>query len=168
MTTLARCAGLLALFAIPTATQAAALASADKVFLTKDAQGGTYELASAKLAVDKASDAAVKDYAQKLVTDHDRYNAALAKLAQDKGVKLPAGMEEADRKRLARLKRLSGPVFDKAYLAEAIRVNAEDTRDADKEKGATKDDGIKDFIEQFAAMDAEHERSAKELRAKVR
>ena len=165
MTTLVQIAAVTALLVAPSLACAADITAADKKFLTKDAQGSAYELASAKLAVDKASGASVKDYAQKLVSDHDRVNAALEKLGQDKGLTLPTDMDASDRKRLAKLVSLTGAAFDKAYVKEAVRINTDDKRDADKERRRTKDDAVRSFLDQFSSMDAEHEKLAKNLEA---
>ena len=165
MMRLVQIVGLAALIAAPGFAHAATPNPTDKTFLIKDAQGGAYELASAKLATDKASRDAVKSYAQKLVSDHEQLNAALEKLGTDQGVQLPTDMTSADKKRLAKLEALSGPAFDKAYVAEAIRINTDDKHDAQKEQRTTKNEAIKSFIQQFAAMDDDHEKMARELKA---
>lgn len=58
----------------------------DAKFLARTAQGSAYELASAKLAAEKASRAEVGRYAAKLASDHDDFNGALQQLARAKGV----------------------------------------------------------------------------------
>lgn len=149
-------------------TPASTIKPSDKTFLVNDAKGGAFELASAKLAQEKATRPDVKNYAQKLVGDHETYNAALEKLGQNKGITLPTEMDPADRTRMTKLEKLSGPAFDKAYVADAVRINADDKREAEKEKRTTKDDDIKQFIQQFASMDAEHQTLAKQLSAAKR
>ena len=135
----------------------------DKDYLVQDAQGAAYELEAAKLATRKASDPAVKAYAQRLVHDHEAYNAALQRLGHDHGFTLPDDLSAADTVRLTALKALAGSVFDKAYVKEAIRINADDLSDAKKEMDATQDETIKTFLSHFAGMDADHEASAKAL-----
>ena len=135
----------------------------DKDYLVQDAQGAAYELESAKLATRKASNPDVKAYAQKLVHDHETYNAALQRLGHEHGFALPNDLTSADTVRLTALKALSGSLFDKAYVKEAIRINADDLDEAKTEMDATQDEGIKTFISQFAGMDAEHEALAKAL-----
>ncbi len=135
----------------------------DKDYLVEDARSAAYELASAKLATQKASNPAVKAYAEKLVKDHESYNTALQRLGHDQGYTLPNDLSAADSVRLTALKALSGSLFDKAYVKEAIRINADDLSEARKEMDATQDETIKTFLSQFAGMDAEHEASAKAL-----
>ena len=145
--------------------QSGTLTEADKAFLTSDRRGATYELESAKLASKKAVRADIKSYAEKLIRDHEAYNAALETLGKAEGLTLPTEPEAADRARLQELEKLSGSAFEALYIKEAVRINAEDKRDADKEKATTKIAAISDFIGKFASMDAEHEELARRLAA---
>ncbi len=136
---------------------------ADKDFLMTDAQGAAYELESAKLATQKASRADVKAYGEKLVHDHEAYNAALQQLGKEEHLDLPNDLTAGDTIRLTALKALSGALFDRAYVKEAKRINADDLSDAKKELDSNSDEGVKAFISKFAGVDAEHERLAKAL-----
>ena len=143
--------------------QSGSLSEADRSYLTKDRRGAAYELESAKLAVSKASRDDVKSYAQKLVHDHSDYNTALEKLGKEEGVVLPTDPDAADKAHLADLEKLNGKAFDTLYIQEALRINAEDKKDSEKEKSATSNSAIRAFIAKFADMDAEHETLAKQL-----
>ena len=111
----------------------------------------------------KASRSDVKSYAEKLVSDHQRYNLALEKLGKENGLALPTELDSADKSRLSDLEKLSGKAFDALYVKEALRINAEDKRDSEKEKATTKSEAIRSFIAKFADMDAEHETLARQL-----
>ena len=143
------------------------LSETDKAFLMKDSRGGHYELESAKLAAERASEPRVKSYAKMLVKDHENYNAALERLGKQEGVTLPTKLDEADMAKLTELKKLQGKKFDESYIKEAVAVNASDKRDAEKEAESTQSTAIKSFIQQFAAIDAKHEQMAKELQASM-
>jgi putative membrane protein len=58
----------------------------DKHFVTKVAEGGQIEIALAELAVERASNADVRSYAQQLVNDHRQMSHQLERLAQSKGL----------------------------------------------------------------------------------
>lgn len=150
-------------FVLPVLAQSGALSESDKAFLTKDRRGATYELESAKLAETKAKRQDVKEYAQKLVHDHEAYNTALENLGKDQGVTLPTEPDAADKAKMAELEKVSGEAFDKLYVQEALRINAEDKKDAEKERSETKSEAVKEFIAKFADVDAEHEKLAKSL-----
>ena len=137
--------------------------SADRDYLMHDAEGAAYELNLAKLAADKATRADVKAYAGKLIADHETYNAALHALGKEKGLSLPNDMTSGDTVKLTALKALSGSLFEKAFIEQAMSINADDVTEADKERKATRDAAIRSFIAKFAAMDTEHETLAKKL-----
>ena len=138
-------------------------AAADQAFLTQDIQGGRYELALAKLGAAKATAPEIRQFSQMVVRDHAQANAALTRLARSEGVNAPAGMKPDDAARLAKLRALRGSAFDKAYVAEQNRINAEDKQDAAKESASTTDPAIKAYLARFAAMDAKHQRGAEAL-----
>src|SRR5205085_10740222 len=58
----------------------------EEQFLHDTVSGGQSETELAKLALQRSSDAAVKRFAQQLVTDHTRMSRQLDALAQKKGV----------------------------------------------------------------------------------
>ncbi len=151
---------------LSSAVQARA-SDADRTFLIQDVQGGRYELALAKLATTKATKPAIKQYAQMIVRDHSRANQALMQLVKQEGVNLPAGMTDKDTKMLARLKTMSGSNFNRAFVDEMNRINAEDKRSADQEKASTKESAIRSYISRFSAMDAKHKSGASQLRQAV-
>jgi putative membrane protein len=95
-------------FGIVTAAEhgEAKLGDADKQFLQDAAQGGLAEVALGQMAATKAQNDAVKQFGQRMVTDHGKANAELQALAQSGGVKLP---QEVDAKAKALRERLSSP-----------------------------------------------------------
>ena len=152
----------LATFALP----AWALGEADKKFLLESSEGAQYELALAQLAQQKATRPEVKAYATRLVSDHSTQNPALEKLLAAKGVTPSVGIKDEDHMRLTDLENQTGPAFDGRFVDEAVRINAEDKKSGAEEEKSTSDADIKAFLNQFASMDAEHEKAALALRKK--
>src|SRR5262249_7235811 len=70
-------------------TSATMLSADDREFVMKAAEGGKAEVELGQLAVSKASNADVKQFAQRMVDDHGKANQELMQLAQTKGI---AGM----------------------------------------------------------------------------
>ena len=66
------------------------LSSDDRKFIMEAAHGGMMEVELGKLAVDKASSADVKQFAQRMVDDHSKANDELMQLASQKGVTISA------------------------------------------------------------------------------
>ena len=150
--------------ATPAPSAAAATDEVDRQFLIQDAQGGAYEITIAALAQQRSSRNDVKAYASRIITDHTAYNQALQELARAKGINLPTTMTADDQRRLNGINSQSGSTADASFIAEAIRINAEDKQSAAEEAARTRDPDIKAFLQRFEAMDAEHERMALALR----
>lgn len=168
MTRILTAAAVALLFAMPAslprAQTAAPITSTDHQFLVKDAQGGAYEIAIAALAQQRSSRDDVKAYASRIIKDHSTYNQALQELAHAKGMELPTTMTADDQVRLNTINSQAGSTADRSFIEEAVRINAEDKRDAVEEIAKTADPDIRAFLQKFEAVDAEHERLALALR----
>ena len=92
------------------------LAETDRAFMKAAAAGGHFEVQGAKLALDKAGDAQLKDYARRLIDDHTQANAKLMRLARAKGVSLPAQLTQAQQDKLQTLRGTSSTDFDRAFV----------------------------------------------------
>ena len=143
---------------------AQAINAQDRQFMAKDAEGGLYEIAIARLAQQRSSRDDVKAYAARIVADHTTYNDALQALARSKGITLPMAMTSEDQARLALMESATGAFPDAMFIQEATRINEEDKKAAGEEKARTSDADIKAFLAKFESMDAEHERMASALR----
>jgi len=71
-------------------TSGAALSSDDRKFVMEAAHGGMMEVHLGRMAADKATNADVKQFGQRMVDDHSRANSELMALASQKGITLPA------------------------------------------------------------------------------
>ena len=142
---------------------ASTLSDQDQQFLADTAQGAAHELAISRLAAERARQPTVKSYASMVVSDHQTMNAALRKLARQKGVTLPGSMSTSQRADMLRLQAMSGQDFDRAYARDMVEVNQKDQADTRKEAASTGDPQVKGFIEQFKAMDAKHTQMAEGL-----
>jgi len=76
-------------------TSSSALASDDRKFIMEEAHGGMMEVKMGRMAADKASNADVKAFGQRMVDDHSRANSELMALASQKGITLPGASDMA-------------------------------------------------------------------------
>jgi putative membrane protein len=109
---------LLAISGISTATFAAAAedaAAEPSVFVAKAAQSGMAEVELGRLALLKSRDTAVREYAQRMVTDHSKANAELATIAKTKGLEPPKDLDAEHQAQFKALRAKEGAEFDKAY-----------------------------------------------------
>jgi putative membrane protein len=111
-----------------TAAAAPAAAAGDKAtkanaqtFLSKVAQANLAEVELGKLAAEKAESADIKQYGQKMVDDHGKANKEVHALADPKGLTLPTYVDAAHKAAKARLEKLSGEAFDRAFISQMVR-----------------------------------------------
>ena len=95
---------------------AAPVGSMDRMFAVKAAQGGIAEVSAARIAERKAIDGGVRDFAQRMRTDHSQANRDLTRIASGQGIALPMSTDAKHRMQLARLESFSGPQFDRVYM----------------------------------------------------
>jgi putative membrane protein len=99
------------------ALAASSLSSSDLAFVQKVSQGGMFEVAASKVAVEKANTE---------VHDHELVGQKLRSIASANGVDLPTQLNADFQKRVDRLSGLSGASFDEAYLQEMGKIHALD------------------------------------------
>lgn len=105
---------------------ALAATSPDESFYKKAAEAGKAEVAAGRLAQQKGSSSAVKDFGAMMVKDHSAANMKLEALAQKKNIRLPKGMGTANALKERELKMKSDAAFDKAYIEQQTKAH-EDT-----------------------------------------
>ncbi len=145
------------------AAQAASLSSTDHAFLVSTAQGATYELAVAKLALTKGTRSDVKSYAHTMITDHDTLNPELGQLAKQNGVDLPTTMTDAKQQSYEHLKSLDGKAFDTAFVNDEAKDNGNDVATEQKEIATTDNASVKAFVEKLKAGDTKHAKIGESL-----
>jgi len=151
--------------AVPSLAQQAQtiMSATDKQYLTKVAEGSSYEFQLAQLGVQKASDSTTQQYALRLLNDHAKFNTQLMQLAHQKGWTLPVEASSDDRNKIKRLMQLNGTGFDKAFAKEMVKVNTSDISESKREAGMTNDSDLKAFLTQFTPTDEEHLQGARSL-----
>jgi putative membrane protein len=116
--TAAAFAGLLALTPVFAKSQ---LTSQDSKFVKEAAEGGMMEVELGRLATQKASNADVKSFGQRMVDDHSKANDQLKSLASQKGVTLPTTLPADMRQEMDKISKLSGAEFDKMYMSHMLK-----------------------------------------------
>lgn len=145
------------------AASAAGLSKADQKIVADMAVANMAEVAAGKMAVGKTQNADVKTFAQKMVDDHTKALADVTALAQSKGVTLPTDVDAPHKAMAAKLDKLSGAAFDKAYMADA--GVSDHTKVHAKLKGfetKAKDADVKALAAKMLPTVAEHLQMAKD------
>jgi len=133
-----------ALAAAPAMGQTKSPASSpDMAFAKEAAIGGMAEVDLGNLAQQKASSADVKQFGQRMATDHAKANDELKQWASSKSVTLPAEIDAKHKATHDRLAKLSGDAFDKAYMHDMVMDHQHDVAAFRKESTSGKDADLK-------------------------
>jgi putative membrane protein len=108
----------------PPSRQPANAKMTDESFVKDAAQASIAEVALGKLALQRAQNPYVRQFAQRMVDDHSRANRELTDLATNQGVDVPNEMNAEQRDRNARLATLSGAAFDREYMRAMVKDHA--------------------------------------------
>lgn len=99
------------------------LSALDNQFVMDAAHGGMAEVRLGQLALQRATDPQVKQFAQRMIQEHTQANAELMRLTTQKRINAPTDVGPKYQAAMMRLMQLSGAEFDQAYMNEA-GVNA--------------------------------------------
>jgi putative membrane protein len=146
---------------------AAPLLAADETFVTKAAQGGMAEVELGKLATEKASTDAVKQFGQRMVDDHSKANDELKTLAQSKNITLPTDIGAKHKAVHDRLMKLSGAAFDQAYMKAMVSDHVEDVNEFKTESKSGKDAAVKAWAAKTLPTLEEHLKMARDTNGAV-
>ena len=105
----------------------AAAVSTEK-FVQTAAISGMFEIQSSQLALQKAGDDQIKQFAQMMVTDHQKASDELKTMAQQKSLQLPQELDRRHASILRRLEGRSGGAFDKTYASAQLKGHREAVR----------------------------------------
>jgi putative membrane protein len=144
------------------------LASGDEKFMMKTAQHGKAEVELGKLASEKASASAVKQFGERMAADHGQANEELMQLAQQKGVTLPTEPDSAHKSARDRLSKLEGDAFDREYMQLMVRDHDADVREFDRQAKTAKDADVKAWAGKTLPVLKEHQLKARELAASMK
>jgi putative membrane protein len=141
--------------------------AADTKFVHEAAVGGMAEVSLGKLAAEKATSPEVKQFAQRMVEDHSKANDELKAYATQKSVTLPAEPDAAAKAIEARLSKLSGAAFDKAYMQDMVKDHDKDVAAFTHASTSASDSDLKAWAAKTLPTLKEHQTMAKSIHAKV-
>src|SRR5690242_20153198 len=139
------------------------LSQVDMNFMKEAAAGGMAEVELGKLAQQQGQSDEVKQFAQRMVTDHGNANEQLTSLASSKGVTLPTQLDKKHEQTRERLMKLQGPQFDRAYMATMVKDHDADVKVFRHEAQNAKDQDLKQFAEQTLDVIEQHDKLAKNI-----
>ena len=141
----------------------ASVSEMDSKFVREAAQGGAAEVELGHLATQKAASDDVKQFGQRMVTDHSRAGEQLKAIAESKGIDIPTGLSAKDQALAADLQKLSGSQFDDAYMSAMVKDHKKDVADFQKASKTAKDPQVKQFATETLPTLQEHLQQAEKI-----
>ena len=147
---------VLAFSGLTSAYAAAPMSDADKAFVGKVSQGGMYEVELGTVAEKQGATQAIRDQGNTEAHDHMLVGDKLKGIVTGAGMEFPTKLNGEFQARLDKLMALKGEAFDKAYVADMIKIHDGDGAAFAKEaKGGTNPD-----LKAFAAETHDDRRAA--------
>jgi putative membrane protein len=164
---------LVALFSIGWAGAASAQAAAkagkisrhDRQFIENAVRSNMAEYELGKLAEQHAASPEVKQFAERMVSDHGKAGEELREVAQQKGITLPDRPKHAEKREMGKLAKLSGPQFDREYIDHMVKDHRKGVKEFQEEAQKAKDPEVKKSAEQMLATLKEHLQMAEQAQA---
>lgn len=148
----------------PSKTLEAVMSKDTQDFFESAASAGMFEIEASKLALQRATDPALKDFAKMMVADHTKASEELKALAAKKNVTLPTAMLKRHEAMLKDLKHeKDGDEFDDEYRDKMISSHKEAVSLFDKHARKSDDPDVQAFAAKMLPKLQEHGGKAKEL-----
>jgi putative membrane protein len=129
----------------------------EQAFVSKALQGGVAEVQLGQLAEQKSQSNDVKQFAQKMVSDHTQMSEKWFKpVAKQMGVSEPKGPSKKDKKLIQKLQGLSGQDFDTQYIQAMVKDHKEDLKDFKSEAETAQDPNVKQIATQGSNIIQQH------------
>ncbi|MFS2215850.1 DUF4142 domain-containing protein [Massilia cellulosiltytica] len=142
----------------------AKLSTGDEKILKDMAMANMAEVEGGKLAQSKSQSSEVKAFAQQMIDDHTANLNEVKALAQARGVTLPTEPDAKHKAMAAKLEKMSGDAFDKAYMKQA---GVQDHKAVHAKLMAAskkaKDPEVKALVDKTEPVVAQHLKSAEQM-----
>jgi putative membrane protein len=124
------------------------------------------EVQAAQLAEQRATSPQLKQFAQRMITDHTAANTELQTIAKQANIDLPPQPTGKDAAEGQKLRELNGTAFDQAYAQGQLRDHQETVELFQKEAGSGKDPALKAFAQKTLPILQQHLQMAEAFNTK--
>jgi putative membrane protein len=161
------CALILGVAAALIPATAKAATDDDKKFLATAAQSDQNEIALSTLASKKATNPAVKAFAEKMIEEHTKMTNSMKPFAESWGLTPPTGPDSDHQSALDKLNGLSGKDFDKEYMDDMVTDHGKALSAFTTEAKDTKDLKFRAAVVKGKTAVAAHKNMAYDLKKKL-
>jgi putative membrane protein len=141
--------------------------AADKKFATEAAIGGMTEVQLGQMAAEKASNPDVKQFGQRMVTDHSKANDELKSIAASEHITLPTSLDAKHQAIVDRMSKLSGAEFDRAYVKDMVKDHDADVKEFTHQSQNGQNPALRSFAGKTLPTLQEHQKMIHEIDQKL-
>lgn len=105
--------------------QGGTLNSTDRQFMMRAAMMDMAEIQTGRLAVAQGASESVRQFGQRMIDDHTRTSQQLMQMASAAGFTPPQTLDAKHQAAAAKLARLTGAAFDRAYMKQMVKDHQE-------------------------------------------
>jgi putative membrane protein len=135
----------------------------DATFVEKLGPANTAEIIEGNIALQQSHYLAVNEFGRWMVTDHGALGPVLEFLAEKAGLSVPTQPDPTEQAKIDELSKLSGPKFDKAYVAEQVIDHKQALALLKEEVSKGEDPGLVSFAKHTIPIVEEHLKEAQIL-----
>jgi len=149
--------------------QAGSLHRKDLKFVLVANSSNLLEIQASQLAMERAMNPAVKEYASMMVSHHTMAGQQMKQLLASKGTVIPeqALMKDRHRMQLESISNLRGAEFDRAYMRLMVDAHEEDVDEYEDETTDARDADLRAFTVKMMPTLQQHYSRARELRKQL-
>jgi putative membrane protein len=145
----------------------APLTSGDAQFVQSQMEGNMAEYQAGQLALQRSRNQDVRNFAQKMITDHTYAQDTLAPIVQAHQIQSPGTLSEPHREMLDQLAKLDGPAFDRAYVDGMVRAHAVMVDELNAQLIHGQDQHINAWVQNTRSIVLQHSEIAQQLLASL-
>jgi len=146
---------------------ASADVKADAKFIREVAADNMLEIQMAQLADQKAQSSSVKQFAERLQSDHQRMQSDWTSMASGSGYSFKAGIGKNHRSKLTKLQKLSGREFDRAFITQIVQDHKDYIDYFEKEGRTAHSAQVRQLVNRDVATLRSHFTQGKRIGAQV-
>ena len=147
-------------------TYEAHVTTEDANFMDAAALGGMMEIDLAKTAL-HSSNAEIKAFAMRMITDHSRMAKELEQLAYNSGILIPEAYSSDLKEQLELMKNMPGADFDKHYMQMMVRDHSK-TITLFETGSQSLSDEVKEFALKYLPVLDAHYKAAKRINSSLK
>ena len=144
------------------------LSDQDREFIEKAAMGGLMEVQLGNVVAQRATNNDVKQFGQKMVSEHSKANSQLKQIAAQKGIQLPQQLDDKHKEKINELNKNTGPEFDREYMSHMVDDHEEDIDTFKEQAEDGQDPALKQFASQTVPKLEQHLAMAKQIEEKLK